>query len=382
MRNNGHSPGAAGSAHSRLYDILQGSAVPRLPLVDGPTPLEQRDDIGSDLGIRVFLKREDKADDLGCGHKLRKLSYLMADALALGSDVLVTAGSLPSNQCKAVAAWAPRHNLRAHLVFGGDHQYRPPVAHGNYLLTSLLLATVTWHERSPWSSIDRLLGEAAEAERRNGSCPYVIGSGASQWPGLLGSVELGFEMAAQLDAKDVDSCHLVAVAGSGGTCLGLAIAAGVLGRSWAVTGVCVAEGAAQVMQRCRAMQADFARRTGLAVPIEGILDFTEAARGNGYDLPTPQELEAVAMAVRRYGLLLDPNYMIKAYLGLRSLVASSLLRADSAVLIHSGGQFGVFDSGGAWVRWHRSTYWPQLACDNTLPTSQGMPATGAVDRGF
>jgi 1-aminocyclopropane-1-carboxylate deaminase/D-cysteine desulfhydrase-like pyridoxal-dependent ACC family enzyme len=337
-------------------DVLRRTeAAPPLALVQGPTPLEHRVDLSADLGIRLFLKREDRTDDLGCGHKRRKLSYVMADALRQRADVLVTSGSLPSNQCKAIAALAPRWGLRAHLVFGGDDQQRPQVARGSYLLTTLCAPTISWHERSPWVSIGLHLEEAASQERRSGGRPYVIGSGASQWPGLLGSLELGFEMAAQLDAQGVDDCHLVAVAGSGGTCLGLALAAALLAKPWKVSGICIGEPASEVAAHARVLLADFEMRMGQSFPLQGILDFTDIARGEGYDRPRAAELEAVALAVRRYGLLLDRNYMVKAFLGLRALLDTGQLVSGTAVLVHSGGQLGIFDESDAWVRWHRDT---------------------------
>src|SRR4051812_37598220 len=87
----------------------RGWAFP-LPLGALPTPVEHLPSLGSQLGIKLFLKREDRIDDLGCGNKVRKLSYVFADAVMKKATVLLTAGSVPSNQCKAVAALAPRVN--------------------------------------------------------------------------------------------------------------------------------------------------------------------------------------------------------------------------------------------------------------------------------
>src|SRR6266480_1885295 len=102
---------------AEMEALIAQAGLPR-PLEAGliPTPLEYREDISRDLGVALFLKREDRIDDLGCGNKLRKLGYIFADAIQKRATVLVTAGSLPSNQCKAVAAFAARHNLRAHVI--------------------------------------------------------------------------------------------------------------------------------------------------------------------------------------------------------------------------------------------------------------------------
>lgn len=354
------------SALKEFADLLKSLKVaPPLPLFQQPTPLEPHENMSHDLGIRLLLKREDKVDDLGSGHKLRKLSYIVANAMASNCDVLVTAGSLPSNQCKAVAATALRLGLRAHLVFGGDRQRRPIVAQGNYLLTTMIPATVSWHEQSPWDSMNRHIEEAAERERQNGAHPYLIASGASDWPGLLGSVELGFEIAAQLEAKGIINCHLVAVAGSGGTCLGLALAARLLRKQWKVSGICIGAGAAAVASHTKTLLAEFERYSETSLDISDILDFTDIALGDGYDRPRKEELDAVAMVVQRYGLLFDSNYMIKAYLGLCSLLSAKKINSDTVLLVHSGGQIGFFDSNEVFVRWHRETRGNYLAASDT-----------------
>jgi 1-aminocyclopropane-1-carboxylate deaminase/D-cysteine desulfhydrase-like pyridoxal-dependent ACC family enzyme len=344
-------------ASIRMEAVLRmGGASEPLPLGRRPTPLEQRDDIGAALGLRTFLKREDLADDIGCGHKLRKLGFVLADALAQKSDVLITAGSLPSNQCKAVAALSRRVGLRAHIVYGGDRQRRPERANGNYLITTLCEPTISWFETTPWSHMPTALSTVAAAEARDGARPYVIEPGVSAWPGLLGSVDLGFEIAAQLALRDVTQCEFVAVAGSGGTCAGLAIAASLMHKPWSVTGICIGEPPEALTRRADAFVADFSRRTGLSVTTRDILSFSDLAIGDGYDAATPRECEAISTALQQYGLMLDSNYMIKAYLGMFALRQAGKLKAPAVVLLHSGGQAGLFDPGDRWQDWYRTRH--------------------------
>lgn len=327
-----------------------------LPLCRRPTPLEQRDDIGAALGLRTFLKREDLADDIGCGHKLRKLGFVLADALAQKSNVLITAGSLPSNQCKAVAALGHRLGLRAHIAYGGDHQRRPDRANGNYLITTLCEPTISWFEATAWSEMPTVLANIAATEAQGGARPYVIEPGISAWPGLLGSVDLGFEIARQLEAYDVKECDLIAVAGSGGTCTGLAIAASLMHKPWSVIGICIGEPSVMLTKRSHAFVTDFSCRTGLNVATHDTLSFSDLAIGDGYDSATHCECEAVSVAMRQYGLMLDSNYMIKAYLGMFALREAGRLKTRPVVLLHSGGQAGLFDTGDRWQDWYRARH--------------------------
>lgn len=327
-----------------------------LALFSRPTPLEAREDIGEALGVRLLMKREDKTDDIGSGHKLRKLSYTAAHAVAQRGTVLVTAGSLPSNQCKAVAALAPRIGMRAHVVYGGDRQRQPAAAHGNYLLTTLCEPTLTWRASTPWLAMPAVLDDVAARERSAGEKPYIVEPGVSNWPGLLGSVELGFEIAQQLAPLLVCECDVVAVAGSGGTCTGLAIAAALMKQPWTVTGICIGEPAAALERRSRALVEAFRTHTGLHPDIGRILAFSDVLLGAGYDAASEREFASVAAAVRRYGLLLDSNYMVKAYLGLFALRRSGELKRRTALLIHSGGQAGIFDAAERWQAWHGHRY--------------------------
>ena len=59
----------------------------------------------NELNARLYVKRDDATGgaELG-GNKVRKLEFLLADALAGGCDSVVTVGGEQSNHCRATAA--------------------------------------------------------------------------------------------------------------------------------------------------------------------------------------------------------------------------------------------------------------------------------------
>src|SRR3712207_7270186 len=67
----------------------------------------------SDLPGRLFVKRDDVNGLGGGGNKVRKLEYLVADAVAQGCDTLVTGGGRRSEErrvgkeCRS--RWSPYH---------------------------------------------------------------------------------------------------------------------------------------------------------------------------------------------------------------------------------------------------------------------------------
>src|ERR1700748_3796997 len=98
-----------------LSDRLAG--FPRLGLVKLPTPLEPMKRLTAHLGgPRLWVKRED-ATGLGLGgNKLRKLDYVLYEALASGADTIVSGGVVQSNSQRQVAAVAAKLGLACHLA--------------------------------------------------------------------------------------------------------------------------------------------------------------------------------------------------------------------------------------------------------------------------
>jgi 1-aminocyclopropane-1-carboxylate deaminase/D-cysteine desulfhydrase-like pyridoxal-dependent ACC family enzyme len=340
-------------------------AAPLTGVCRRPTPLEPLAAAGHDLGVDLRVKREDLTDDFGSGHKARKLRYVLAEARRGQADVVVTAASLPSGQAAGLAAHAARSGLRAHIVYCGDRQRRPVDARGYYLLTALLGAAVTWHENGAWDRWPEFVDEVMASLREQGERPFLVPPGASAWPGLLGSVELGLELAEQLP-RDGEPVHLVAAAGSGGTCLGLHLAARLLGLPWTVHGVSIAGSATEIEREMGRLAQDFRTRAGdlgAGAPLDhrGVRIY-EGARGAGYDLVRPEELEVVRDVLARYGLLLDPTYLVKTFSGLRDLVKSRVIPAGSrVVLVHTGGGFGLFNDNAAVTEWTRRSLRAYLA---------------------
>src|SRR4051794_2235296 len=128
------------------------SPFPRLGLATLPTPLEPMKRLTAHLGgPRLWVKRED-ATGLGFGgNKLRKLDYVLHDALASGADTLVSGGVVQSNSQRQVAAAAAKLGLGCHLaVYHG--RLTPPTpeygSSGNALLNRLFGAHI--HD-VPWT---------------------------------------------------------------------------------------------------------------------------------------------------------------------------------------------------------------------------------------
>ena len=92
---------------------------PRHPLTFGPSPIHPLPRLSEHLGgnVEIWAKREDCNSGLAYGgNKVRKLEYLVPDALAKGCDTLVSIGGVQSNHTRQVAAVAAHLGLRCVLV--------------------------------------------------------------------------------------------------------------------------------------------------------------------------------------------------------------------------------------------------------------------------
>src|SRR5260370_11927441 len=117
----------------------------RIQLALAPTPIMKLERVSRRLGVKLYLERDDLTGLLESGNKIRKLEFLVGDALAQGADTLITVGTLQSNCCRAVSAVAAR--ARPHAV--PPPQGPPPPAHPCNPLSKPMLAPSVPHLPTP-----------------------------------------------------------------------------------------------------------------------------------------------------------------------------------------------------------------------------------------
>ena len=176
----------------------------RYPLTFGPTPIEkllQRLSDYLDCGATFWTKREDCNSGLAFGgNKLRKLEYIVPDAVAAGADTLVTIGGVQSNHTRQVAAVAAKLGMRCRLVQESWVPYSDAVYDrvGNIMMSRLMGADVELVDEGFDIGIRASWERALEEVRDEGGRPYAIPAGASVHKfGGLGFVGFAEEVRAQ-----------------------------------------------------------------------------------------------------------------------------------------------------------------------------------------
>jgi D-cysteine desulfhydrase family pyridoxal phosphate-dependent enzyme len=323
----------------------------RLGLAVIPTPLEPADRLGAALGMEagtLWVKRDDLTGLGGGGNKARKLDYLCADALASGADVLVTGGGPQSNHVRMTAAAANRLGLACTVVMAGP---RPSTATGNVLLVEVFGPDVEWiglnEGPMDYYAIEAAIGEAADRLAAEGRRPYRMPIGGASPVGALGYVRAAAELREQAVPVMGDVDLVVVAGGSGGTHAGLAAGLGDLGL---VLGVDV--GARPDLDtQVPAKAAEVAALAGIAAPA-GRVVVDHARVGGGYGAATEECRQALLLAARTEGLILDPVYTGKAMAGLIAARREGRIGPGTrTVFIHTGGMPALF--AGAYAAWGR-----------------------------
>src|SRR5258706_12659700 len=160
----------------------------RISLALLPTPLVEMNNLARHLDVeRILLKRDDLTGLETTGNKVRKLEYVVADAIDQGADTLVTHGGFQSNHCRATAAIGARLGLRVRLILRSPEQNPPN--DGNLFLDRLMGAHVTLHSPDEYNqNKKKLIDQAMAAEREDERRPYFFPVGASTPLGCWGYI--------------------------------------------------------------------------------------------------------------------------------------------------------------------------------------------------
>ncbi|MEW5934975.1 MAG: D-cysteine desulfhydrase family protein, partial [Bacillota bacterium] len=255
-----------------------------------------------------------------------------------GADVVLTVGGPQSNHARITAALSARLGWECILVLEGAE---PPEAQGNLLIDRLLGADVRFAGARPAQEVMEEIAAALEAQGRR---PYAIPVGGSTPLGAVGYCLAMEEMLAQASDAGVVVHRVYVATGSGGTQAGLVLGARVLDPSLRVTGVSVSRSAEESRSRVAELATGAASLLGLPVRVEAAgVEVLDGYVGPGYGVPTPACVEAIRLAAREEGVLLDPVYTGKAMACLLDHLRRGVIReGENVVFWHTGGAPALF----------------------------------------
>ncbi|MGH3623880.1 MAG: pyridoxal-phosphate dependent enzyme, partial [Sciscionella sp.] len=315
------------------------SGFPRVELGTWPTPVEECRRLSATLGgPRVLVKRDD-VNGLGAGgNKLRKLEYLLGQAMADGADTVLTFGAVQTNHGRQTAAACARLGLRCELVLtekvARDGRADPADAaylrSGNVALDRLYGARVHIcpDEDAAKRKTEELLAQADAEGRRVATFPI----GGSNGLGGLGYVTAAAELLDQVAELGYTADRIVLAQGSGGTAAGLAVGTALLGWVGKLEIACVARPARESADEAWRLVNEISCMLGVEPPRPDHLHWTHGALGPGYGVPTEQVWEALRTFGSTEGIALDPVYTGKAAAVLLETVRTGEIGARETVV--------------------------------------------------
>ncbi len=317
----------------------------RYPLTFGPTPIEKLSRLSEHLGGRVelYAKREDCNSGLAFGgNKVRKLEYIVPDAIASNADTLVTIGGVQSNHTRQVAAVAAKIGMKCRLVQESWVPFEDAVYDrvGNILMSRVLGAEIELVDEGFDIGIRESWERALEDVKAKGGNPYPIPAGASVHKyGGLGYVGFAEEVRAQEEELGFTFDYIIVCTVTGSTHAGMLVGFAKDGRANKVIGI----DASGTLDQTRAQVMEIARNTAELVELGGeiveddlvlIKDYAYPA----YGVPSAETNDAIRLAARTEGMMTDPVYEGKSMQGMIDLVRKDYFPEGSRILYaHLGG---------------------------------------------
>jgi len=319
----------------------------KIALAHLPTPLWHNPVLDELVGCEVWIKRDDMTSGAAAGNKIRKLEYLLGDAVERRATTVLTCGGIQSNHARATAIAARELGLRSVLILRTADGKPPTTATGNVLLELMVGAELRFVTVEQYGRRESVMNEVAHALDARGERAYVIPEGGSNGIGAQGYVDAMQEVREQLDRSDGFPSSFDAVAfacGSGGTAAGCVLGARAFGVAPQVHAFAVCDDVATfeaIIDRIISQALQIRPAPG-AMADRFVHD---RWKGPAYGVPSEEQRQFILEVGRRTGLILDPVYSGKALFGLSRLDP----RPKRVLFIHTGGLPGLLAQAEAMV---------------------------------
>ena len=317
----------------------------RYPLMFGPSPIERLARLSERLGgkVEIYAKRDDCNSGLAFGgNKIRKLEYIVPDAIASNADTLVTIGGVQSNHTRQVAAVAAKLGMKCRLVQESWVPFPDAVYDrvGNILMSRVMGAEIEFVDEGFDIGIRESWQRALDDVRARGGKPYAIPAGASVHEyGGLGYVGFAEEVRAQEAEMGIRFDYIVVCTVTGSTHAGMLVGFAKDGRARNVIGI----DASATPRQTAAQVLEIARDTARLVELGGDIGADDVVLEEGYaypayGIPSEETNEAIRLCARTEGMMTDPVYEGKSMQGLIDLVRRDFFPPGAKVLYaHLGG---------------------------------------------
>lgn len=335
--------------------------VEKLHLVD-PTPIQYMANLSKELGIELYLKRDDLTAWGAGGNKLRKLEYLVADALKEGATMLLTVGGAQTNHGRLTAAVAAKYGLKCAIVAIDEY---PGEVSANILLDRIMGCDVILKAddgRDENEQFDELCPRIIAQYEEKGEKVYFIPMGGSNALGALGYYDCAVELTAQAKEMGLEDARVIDSVGSIGTYMGLYCGLRNEGSPLRLTGIAISPFGDYKEHRIVEYFNEMKETYGLKCDaVRADFDIEKDYTRGGYNNVCKEVREAIYLMARKEAVLLDPCYTGKGFAGVLEMVKEGkIAKGEKVIFIHTGGFPGLY------TRHHREAFEKELLSGITI----------------
>lgn len=314
-------------------------------LTFGPTQIEKLNSLSKYLGgdVEIYAKREDCNSGLAFGgNKLRKLEYIIPDAIASGADTLVSIGGVQSNHTRLVAATAAKIGFKCKLIQESWVPHEDAVYDrvGNIMLSRIMGADVELVDEGFDIGIRKSWENALKEVTEKGGKPYPIPAGASVHKyGGLGFVGFAEEVRAQEAEMDIKFDYIIVCTVTGSTQAGMLVGFAADGRARNVIGIDASGTPLKTKAQVLAIAQKTAKLVELGTDIgESDVILHEDYAYPYYGVPSEETKNAIRICAQLEGMITDPVYEGKSMQGMMDLIKKDYFPKGSKILyVHLGG---------------------------------------------
>jgi len=309
----------------------------RISFANLPTRIEELNSLSKTLqGPSIWMKRDDLTGCATSGNKIRKLEFVIADALEHKADILITCGWVNSNHARATAVIAKKMGMESILLLRGE---KPSVMHGNLFLDKLVGADIRYLSPAEYERRHEIMAEIVAELKKKNRVGYPIPAGATYPVGIWGYIKAADEIKNQ--STDFDA--ILVPVGTGGTYAGLFIGKKLFDLKAEIYGVNVEEDEDYYRERITEIIEEWNRSFHQPISYSREeIRIIDGYQGKGYSQFGRNEIEVIKLLARTEGIILDPVYTAKAMRGLIEEVKNGRFNKNEKILfIHTGGIFGL-----------------------------------------
>jgi len=322
---------------------------PRYLLAVKPSSVHRMVHMEKELGtdVELWIKRDDLLKPF-FGNKLRYIEYILGEYYRSGADCLVHAGGLTSNFMCSLAMIGAEFQIPVHLILTGE---RPSPLTGNPLLCELFGAHVTYTKGREGTSNSSVKTQIAERLIAEGLKPFVIDYPLSNFLPYLGYINCYAEIMDQVDGGECPKPDHIILCSGWHSYLGLRIASDLIGDSTQITAIHAGYWAGSGLDQIYPQEGEFllekvkefSQFLEIELPTHSF-DMDDSYVGSGYGITDERCLQAMHLAAKSEGVLLDPIYSAKAMAGLIDYIHKGrFFPGDRVLFIHTGGFGNVFN---------------------------------------